>query len=108
LEEQERPLVLRAMEVASGNQSEAARILRIGRYALRFKLKSTTSASPAETVETNESGSRRRLLLQGADISDHVIYRFSGDAGYGPHLTFSVRDDFFELVVALRLYFRRP
>jgi DNA-binding NtrC family response regulator len=39
LEEQERLLVLRAMEAAGGNQSEAARILRIGRDALRYKLK---------------------------------------------------------------------
>jgi DNA-binding NtrC family response regulator len=39
LEEQERLLVLRAMEAARGNQSEAARILRIGRDALRYKLK---------------------------------------------------------------------
>jgi DNA-binding protein Fis len=39
LEEHEQPLVLRAMEAASGNQSEAARILRIGRDALRYKLK---------------------------------------------------------------------
>jgi DNA-binding NtrC family response regulator len=39
LEEQERVLVLRAMEAARGNQSEAARILRIGRDALRYKLK---------------------------------------------------------------------
>ena len=28
-----------AMESAGGNQSEAARILRIGRYTLRYKLK---------------------------------------------------------------------
>jgi DNA-binding NtrC family response regulator len=39
LEEQERLLVVRAMEAAGGNQSEAARILRIGRDALRYKLK---------------------------------------------------------------------
>ena len=39
LEEQERQLVQRAMESSRGNQSEAARILRIGRDALRYKLK---------------------------------------------------------------------
>jgi len=39
LEQQERALVLRAMEAAGGNQSEAARALRIGRDALRYKLK---------------------------------------------------------------------
>ncbi len=39
LEDQERVLVMRAMEEAGGNQSQAARILRIGRDALRYKLK---------------------------------------------------------------------
>jgi len=39
LAEQERLLILRALETAGGNQSEAARILRIGRDALRYKLK---------------------------------------------------------------------
>jgi len=39
LEDQERMLVVRAMEAAGGNQSQAARILRIGRDALRYKLK---------------------------------------------------------------------
>ena len=39
LEEQERLLIIRALQAAAGNQSEAARILRIGRDALRYKLK---------------------------------------------------------------------
>jgi DNA-binding NtrC family response regulator len=39
LEEQERALILRAMQAAGGNQSQAARMLRIGRDALRYKLK---------------------------------------------------------------------
>lgn len=39
LEAQERLLVVEAMSQAKGNQSEAARILRIGRDALRYKLK---------------------------------------------------------------------
>ena len=39
LEEQEKQLIQRAMEAAGGNQSEAARLLRIGRDALRYKLK---------------------------------------------------------------------
>jgi DNA-binding NtrC family response regulator len=39
LEDQERQLILRAMESAGGNQSQAARLLRIGRDALRYKLK---------------------------------------------------------------------
>jgi DNA-binding NtrC family response regulator len=39
LEDQERALVIRAMEASGGNQSQAARTLRIGRDALRYKLK---------------------------------------------------------------------
>jgi transcriptional regulator with PAS, ATPase and Fis domain len=39
LEEQERLLVIRALETSAGNQSQAARLLRIGRDALRYKLK---------------------------------------------------------------------
>jgi len=39
LEDHERQLVVRALEAAGGNQSQAARLLRIGRDALRYKLK---------------------------------------------------------------------
>jgi DNA-binding NtrC family response regulator len=39
LEEQERLLIIQALEAAGGNQSQAARLLRIGRDALRYKLK---------------------------------------------------------------------
>jgi DNA-binding NtrC family response regulator len=39
LEEQERLLIIRALEAAAGNQSRAARLLSIGRDALRYKLK---------------------------------------------------------------------
>jgi DNA-binding NtrC family response regulator len=39
LEEHERHLIVRALEQAGGNQSKAARLLRIGRDALRYKLK---------------------------------------------------------------------
>jgi DNA-binding NtrC family response regulator len=39
LEEQERVLIVRALEASNGNQSQAARLLRIGRDALRYKLK---------------------------------------------------------------------
>jgi DNA-binding NtrC family response regulator len=39
LEEQEKVLIVRALEAANGNQSQAARALRIGRDALRYKLK---------------------------------------------------------------------
>jgi DNA-binding NtrC family response regulator len=39
LEEQEKLLIVRALETAGGNQSQAARLLRIGRDALRYKIK---------------------------------------------------------------------
>jgi DNA-binding NtrC family response regulator len=39
LEDHERLLIVRALESSAGNQSQAARILRIGRDALRYKLK---------------------------------------------------------------------
>jgi DNA-binding NtrC family response regulator len=39
LEQQERMLIVRALQSAGGNQSQAARQLRIGRDALRYKLK---------------------------------------------------------------------
>jgi DNA-binding NtrC family response regulator len=39
LEEQERLLIVQALEASGGNQSQAARMLRIGRDALRYKLK---------------------------------------------------------------------
>ena len=46
LEEHERSLLIRALEAASGNQSKAARILRIGRDALRYKLKKHNLDTP--------------------------------------------------------------
>jgi transcriptional regulator with PAS, ATPase and Fis domain len=39
LEEQEKALVAEALQKSRGNQSEAARLLRIGRDALRYKMK---------------------------------------------------------------------
>ncbi|MBI1896443.1 MAG: sigma-54-dependent Fis family transcriptional regulator [Acidobacteria bacterium] len=39
LEEHEKRLIVRALEQANGNQSQAARVLRIGRDALRYKIK---------------------------------------------------------------------
>jgi DNA-binding NtrC family response regulator len=39
LEENERMLVMQALDRAGGNQSQAARYLRIGRDALRYKMK---------------------------------------------------------------------
>ncbi len=46
LEEQERRLLLQALQQADGNQSKAARSLRIGRDALRYKLKKHNLDSP--------------------------------------------------------------
>ncbi len=39
LEEHERRLIVQALESAAGNQTQAARLLRIGRDALRYKIK---------------------------------------------------------------------
>ena len=39
LEDHERRLIVEALKAAGGNQSQAARLLRIGRDALRYKLK---------------------------------------------------------------------
>jgi DNA-binding NtrC family response regulator len=39
LEEQEKHLILKALEQSNGNQSQAARILNVGRDALRYKMK---------------------------------------------------------------------
>ena len=39
LEEHEKRLVMDALQQAAGNQSQAARQLRIGRDALRYKMK---------------------------------------------------------------------
>jgi DNA-binding NtrC family response regulator len=49
LEEQERLLLVRALEAAGGNQSKAARMLRIGRDALRYKLRK-------HNLDTSDSG----------------------------------------------------
>jgi DNA-binding NtrC family response regulator len=46
LEEQEKRLIVQALETAGGNQSQAARILRVGRDALRYKLKKHNIAVP--------------------------------------------------------------
>jgi transcriptional regulator of acetoin/glycerol metabolism len=45
-QEQERSLLIRALEAAAGNQSKAARLLRIGRDALRYKLKKHNLETP--------------------------------------------------------------
>jgi DNA-binding NtrC family response regulator len=45
-EEHERLLLVRAIEAAAGNQSKAARLLRIGRDALRYKLKKHNLDTP--------------------------------------------------------------
>jgi DNA-binding protein Fis len=46
LDEQERRLLVQALESANGNQSKAARSLRIGRDALRYKVKKHNLDSP--------------------------------------------------------------
>lgn len=46
LEEQEKRLIVQALETAGGNQSQAARLLRVGRDALRYKLKKHNIAVP--------------------------------------------------------------
>jgi len=46
LEAHERALLIRALEESGGNQSKAARILRIGRDALRYKLKKHNLDTP--------------------------------------------------------------
>lgn len=47
LDEQERRLISEALVQSNGNQSEAARVLKIGRDALRYKLKKFGIESPA-------------------------------------------------------------
>jgi DNA-binding NtrC family response regulator len=49
LAEQERALIVRALEAAGGNQSQAARALRIGRDALRYKLRKYNLETNAST-----------------------------------------------------------
>ena len=49
LEDTERRLISDALAKASGNQSEAARLLRIGRDALRYKMKKYGLAGSAST-----------------------------------------------------------
>ena len=56
LAEQERLLIIRALETAGGNQSEAARILRIGRDALRYKLKKHNLETISVTQRVTDTG----------------------------------------------------
>jgi DNA-binding NtrC family response regulator len=56
LEEQERLLLKRAIEAAAGNQSRAARILRIGRDALRYKLKKHALEATHPTADSASAG----------------------------------------------------
>jgi DNA-binding NtrC family response regulator len=49
LQERERLLLKRALEATAGNQSKAARLLGIGRYALLYKIKK-------QNLETPDSG----------------------------------------------------
>jgi DNA-binding NtrC family response regulator len=54
LAEQERILIIRALETAGGNQSQAARLLRIGRDALRYKLKKHNLESSVATPRAGD------------------------------------------------------
>ena len=56
-EEHERILLVRALEEARGNQSKAARILRIGRDALRHRLKKHNLAMPRRRRASVAAGS---------------------------------------------------
>jgi len=56
LEDQERTLLIRALEQAGGNQSKAARILRIGRDALRYKMKKHNLDTPDSGHSTAAAG----------------------------------------------------
>ena len=56
LAEQERLLIIRALETAGGNQSQAARLLRIGRDALRYKLKKHNLESNTTPQRAAEGG----------------------------------------------------
>ncbi len=49
LDDNERLLLMRALEEAKGNRSRAARILRIGRDALRYKLKKHNLDTPGRS-----------------------------------------------------------
>ena len=59
LEDQERQLIMRAMQTAGGNQSQAARLLRIGRDALRYKLKKHNLVATTPSY-VNHSATRSR------------------------------------------------
>jgi DNA-binding NtrC family response regulator len=56
LEEQERRLIVRAIEASGGNQSKAARSLRIGRDALRYKLKKHNLETAHPTADSASAG----------------------------------------------------
>ena len=49
-------LIVRALESAGGNQSQAARALRIGRDALRYKLKKYNLESGPVAQRSGETG----------------------------------------------------
>jgi len=56
LDDQERRLLVQAMKAAGGNQSRAARSLRIGRDALRYKLKKHNLELPGVSHESAAAG----------------------------------------------------
>ena len=55
---QERLLVMRAMELAEGNQTEAARILRISRDRLRYKIKKHNLDKPESGLASAAAGGK--------------------------------------------------
>ena len=63
LGEQERLLIVRALETADGNQTQAARILRIGRDALRYKMKKYGLLEP-DGATTRGKGSAAPTLKE--------------------------------------------
>ena len=56
LVEQERLLLIRALDASGGNQSKAARILRIGRDALRYKMKKHNLDTPDSGLASAAAG----------------------------------------------------
>jgi two-component system, NtrC family, response regulator AtoC len=55
LADAERRLIARALELADGNVSQAAKALGIGRDSLRYKLKKGTAGRPVEGLDKDES-----------------------------------------------------
>jgi len=72
LEAQEKRLIGQALATANGNQSEAARLLRIGRDALRYKIVKHGLEIPHVSLETN--GQNARLADARTPVTTISIY----------------------------------